>query len=77
MWLWILIGLSISELEGYSDGNVEEACDSMLPVHIRTVSESYPPQSSEPPFMVSYQLGRSTEDPVTGRAVLDLTRLTL
>ncbi|XP_013858210.1 ferric-chelate reductase 1 [Austrofundulus limnaeus] len=63
VWLWILIGLNISELKGYSHGNFPQACDSMLPVHDHP-GGVFPPQSSEPPFEVIYERGR-IEDPIT------------
>lgn len=68
VWLWIFIGLNISELKGYSDGDFPEACVSMLPVHTGA-GGVLPPQSSEPPYVISYQHGRRTEDPITGRQI--------
>lgn len=73
MWLWILIGLNISELKGYSDGDFAQACDSMLPVHNRP-GGFFPPQTSELPYEINFQYGRRIEDPITGGQVwLDLT----
>ncbi|XP_027883681.1 ferric-chelate reductase 1-like [Xiphophorus couchianus] len=65
MWSWIFIGLTfISKLHGYSEGNFPEVCESMRPHHGRGGAESLP-QTSEPPFMVSYQLSSNVGDPIT------------
>nr|XP_015826937.2 uncharacterized protein LOC107393227 isoform X1 [Nothobranchius furzeri]XP_054586070.1 uncharacterized protein LOC107393227 isoform X1 [Nothobranchius furzeri] len=65
MWLWILIGSDfISKLYGYQNGRFPEACDSMLPQHRGSGGTFFPPQTSEPPFAVSYELGQNTRDPV-------------
>ncbi|XP_008405238.1 uncharacterized protein LOC103463580 isoform X2 [Poecilia reticulata] len=65
MWPWIFIGLTfISKLHGYSHGNFPQVCESMRPHHGRGGAESLP-QTSESPFMVSYQLGRNAGDPIT------------
>lgn len=62
MWIWILISLNIiSKLHAYSDGNLIEACDSMLPNH-----NGAAPQTTEPPFMVEYVPGSYPGEPVTG-----------
>ncbi|XP_032428205.1 serine/threonine-rich protein adg2-like isoform X1 [Xiphophorus hellerii] len=65
MWSWIFIGFTfISKLHGYSEGNFPEVCESMRPHHGRGGAESLP-QTSEPPFMVSYQLSSNVGDPIT------------
>ncbi|XP_039462526.1 uncharacterized protein LOC120436147 isoform X3 [Oreochromis aureus] len=61
MWIWILISLNIiSKLHAYSEGNLIEACDSMLPNH-----NGAAPQNTEPPFMVEYVPGSYPGEPVT------------
>lgn len=61
MWLWILIGLSIiTKVHGYSSGDFPEVCQSMSPDH-----SHFTAQKSEPPFEVTYKLGKSGE-PITG-----------
>ncbi|XP_030288148.1 probable transcription-associated protein 1 isoform X2 [Sparus aurata] len=60
MWLWILIGLSIiTKVHGYSSGDFPEVCQSMSPDH-----SHFTAQKSEPPFEVTYKLGKSGE-PIT------------
>ncbi|XP_054908686.1 putative ferric-chelate reductase 1 isoform X2 [Poeciliopsis prolifica] len=65
IWAWIFIGLTfISKLHGYSNGDFPEACESMRPRHGRGGAESLP-ETSEPPYMVSYQLSSNVGDPIT------------
>ncbi|XP_021173276.2 ferric-chelate reductase 1 [Fundulus heteroclitus] len=65
MLFWIFITYNfISKLHGYSHGNFPQVCDSMRPLHGTNGVENSP-QTSEPPFMVSYQLGRNIGDPIT------------
>ncbi|XP_047230108.1 uncharacterized protein LOC124873474 isoform X5 [Girardinichthys multiradiatus] len=65
MWWWIFVSLNfISKLHGYSHGNFPEACDSMRPLH-GPGGTGTPPQTSEPPFMVSNRLGSNVGDPIT------------
>ncbi|XP_034079403.1 uncharacterized protein PB18E9.04c-like [Gymnodraco acuticeps] len=55
MWLWILISLEIiTKVHGYSDGIFPESCDSMLPVHTNRNGILYKPQSTDPPFEITY-----------------------
>ncbi|XP_061594123.1 putative ferric-chelate reductase 1 isoform X2 [Cololabis saira] len=64
MWMLILIGLNIiSKLHGYSHGGVPESCKSMLPDHRRRDNPVLP-QTSDPPFEVTYEHGSSNKYPV-------------
>ncbi|XP_061594124.1 ferric-chelate reductase 1-like [Cololabis saira] len=64
MWMLILIGLNIiSKLHGYSHGKVPESCESMLPDHRRRGNPTLP-QTSDPPFWVTYEHGSSNKYPV-------------
>nr|XP_033937391.1 ferric-chelate reductase 1-like [Pseudochaenichthys georgianus] len=55
MWLWIVISLdTITKVHGYSDGRFPESCDSMSPVHTNRNGISYEPQSTGPPFEITY-----------------------
>lgn len=55
MWLWIVISLeTITKVHGYTEGGFPESCDSMSPVHTNRNEISYEPQSTDPPFEITY-----------------------
>ncbi|KAI4828690.1 hypothetical protein KUCAC02_022769 [Chaenocephalus aceratus] len=55
MWLWIVISLeTITKVHGYTEGRFPESCDSMSPVHTNRNGISYEPQSTDPPFEITY-----------------------
>ncbi|KAK5907549.1 hypothetical protein CesoFtcFv8_005383 [Champsocephalus esox] len=55
MWLWIVISIeTITKVHGYSNGRFPESCDSMSPVHTNRNGILYEPQSTDPPFEITY-----------------------
>ncbi|XP_054459043.1 uncharacterized protein LOC129094802 [Anoplopoma fimbria] len=66
MWLWILIGLNIiAKVHGHSSGNFPESCESMSPLHKGEGGIPFPPQNTEPPFKITYNLPKKKGEPIT------------
>ncbi|XP_024133914.1 uncharacterized protein LOC112150129 isoform X1 [Oryzias melastigma] len=65
MWVQVLIGFSIvSKAHGFSGGRFPQSCGSLLPQHEKD-SAPISPETTDPPFSVTFESSWRPGDPVT------------